>query len=139
MAMKGITEATKVEKNLTPPAQLFTVPKGMPLRHNRQADEMSKNFAKNFIAGLKDPKFAEKMNKGFEEAKKNAAEQRKNELQGQRIKQRERAQPPVTQPDDYGQDDASRPAPAGAGSDKSRQEEMEEQLKKGMDMIKGLF
>ena len=111
MGINMNTVASSIEKNKAIPASLFVVPKGISVKYNRQADEMSREMSRSMITSMKDPDAVQK----FEQ----------NMAQSRMQTQQEQAQ--QDQDEDMQQEEIP------------EQQEMDEMMQQGKKALQGLF
>jgi len=117
MGMKVNTVATKIEKNVAVPDEMFKAPDGVEIIHNVEADNMGKTMAVSMIERLKDPDAPNKQNRMIDDMKK-AMEQEESERGTDRDANDE-------------QDEQS--------AENEDEGEMQDIVNKGLGAIKGIF
>lgn len=63
--MRIDTQATSVKTNVSIPAEAFAIPEGVNVVFDKQADDMQRQMAKNWIDNLKDPDYGKNGGKGM--------------------------------------------------------------------------
>jgi len=122
-SMMGIsikTVATKVEKNVAPPKDVFEVPAGVDVQFNKEQDDINRGMARSMIGWLKDPEAENKMSRMEHKLEKARSEAEKEQAAEEGdAKQNEEEQAPSEEEGDSGKTD--------------------EMMQKGLDALKGLF
>lgn len=143
MGISGVTEATKIDTNASPPASLFEVGKDLKVTHNREAEEMSESFSRGFVKSMKDPDAAKRMKENIEKSKAEAARNQAAQSQGRGVPSVDAplTDPPLDEGNDFPEETPTpgNIPPADNDAKKKKQEEMQKQLQKGLDALKGFF
>ncbi|MDP2815409.1 MAG: hypothetical protein Q8O19_01885, partial [Rectinemataceae bacterium] len=137
-SMMGMTiksAATKLEKDVAIPSDVFNVPPGINVEYDKEADKSNREMAKTVIDMLKDPESSRKMSRDMENvgrerdkgAKESRAERKKAEKERARESHKEEA--------------SSEKEQAGKEDQPAKEEESSPQdaIKKGLGAIKKLF
>lgn len=119
LGIKMESEATKIEKNVKTPDDMFLVPEGIEVIYDEKADNLNKEMAKIMINYLKDPEAAEKTDRAVEHVE---------EAYEKEEAQRE-------EPDSQNEEAAGEPEE----QEEEKGNKAEEMLNKGMDALKGIF
>ncbi|MBE9504718.1 MAG: hypothetical protein IME96_11130 [Proteobacteria bacterium] len=69
MVIKINSVATKIEKNVKVPDDIFKVPPGIKVMYIKEQDDLNREMSKSMIANLKDPDAAKKMKESTEQMK----------------------------------------------------------------------
>ena len=122
--MNTETVATKFEKNVTIPADIFKVPADVKVDSNERADNINRNMIHEMIVAMKDPAAARKITEGL-------AQGREQMEQARRAAEEQQRQAAVEQAarDEGEQIEDSAPA----------EQDAHEMMDKGMKAFKGLF
>jgi len=119
LGIKMESEATKMEKNVETPDDMFRVPEGIEVIYDEKADNLNKEMAKTMVDYLKDPEAAEKTERAVEDI-----EQASKEDEAQ-----------TEEPDGQSEKASDEPGEQQEG----KQDKAKEILNKGMDVLKGIF
>ncbi|MBW1864105.1 MAG: hypothetical protein JRI64_00370 [Deltaproteobacteria bacterium] len=122
MGIKINTVAKKIDKNATVPADVFQIPKGVNVKYDKEADDMSRAMIASMIESMKDPEAARKFEEGMAQGKTQMEEAQRQEAQ-------KRQQQAEADPDED----------AGKQRDEPDEEQLDEMMQKGMETLKGLF
>ncbi len=117
MGLKVNTVATKIEKNVAVPDEMFKVPDGVEISHNVETDNMSKTMAVSMIERLKDPDAPNKQNRMIDDMKK-AMKQEESEREAEQDANDEQEEQSAENEDEGG---------------------MQDIVNKGLGAIKGIF
>ena len=115
MGMGMNTVAKRIEKNVSIPADIFQVPKGVTVEYNKEADDMSRAMITSMVESMKDPNAAKKFEEGMVQGK----------MQIEAAREQER--------------EANSSEDEGNESGEPDEEELNEMMQKGMETLKGLF
>ncbi len=140
--INGVTEATKIDKDVSPPDSLFIINNKIKIIHNREAEAMSESFARGLVKSMKDPDAAKKMQAQMEQAKEEAARQSAEQ-------NRRRQAPPVSAPDvspnmeeeerETATEESTSSSIEPSDNEAKSKKDMQKQIEKGLDLFKGLF
>lgn len=121
MGVKIDSVATKLEKNVAVPDDVFEAPAGVTITHDKEADEMNREMARAMMNNLKDPEAAKKQQAMADEM------QREMARSGQ-----ERRAEEEREGEDRDQENEEAP-------EEEEGRDMNEMMEKGMDALKGIF
>lgn len=135
MGVTAKTVATKVERDGAVPSDVFNVPSGVNVEHDKEADKSNREMAKTVIDMLKDPEASKKMNKNMETAVRERGKAMKEARENKKA-EKERAR------ESRQQDEKSiEKEPVEENEEPAKEEESSPQdaIQKGLGAIKKLF
>jgi hypothetical protein len=135
MGMKLKTVATKFDKDVAVPADVFNVPSGINIEYDKEADKSNREMAKMTIDMLKDPEASKKMSKDMENAGRERDKGMKEAKGDKKKADKEHAR-------ESGKEDKSHDKePAEKENQPAKEEDSspKDAIKKGLGALKGLF
>ncbi len=120
LGIKMNTIATKLEKNVSVPDNVFQAPAGIKVVYNKEADDLNQQMAKSMIDYLKDPDAAKKQEEAAENVK---SEMEKSEREQAETRREDRAGYEEEQPPD----------------EEEEERDFGGMMEKGLEGLKGIF
>jgi len=135
MGMTLKTVATKLDKDVAVPSDVFNVPSGVNVEYDKEADKTNREMAKMTIEMLKNPEGAKKTGKSMENAGRERDKGMKESREDRKKAGKERASEP--RKDDKSHD--KEPAEEDEQPAKEEESGTQDAIKKGFGAIKGIF
>jgi hypothetical protein len=135
MGMTVKTTATKFEKEAAVPSDVFNVPSGVKVEHDKEADKTNREMAKTMIDALKDPEASKKMSKDAQ----NAGRERDKGIKESRDERKKADKEHAREPRKETKSQEKEPAEKEDHPAKEEENTPQDAIRKGLGSIKGLF